>query len=215
MPDYHDIFWKLLFKRIDCAIEFFGFLLKEKSDFLELENLIFIQEIYYRKKKLLYDIFYEVPIRNSDEKLYFLLEHKSRRSSDFQIQMMKYKQVIHKWQKKEFGKLSSIIPVLFYQGLEIWDPEGDLNEIKKLNNPILSGNKEEFLVFDLQKIEPIKEFVNPELRAGLLLLKIIRFPWEEFIQGWSKIKEILNSMEDTKRIVVRQAHQPNLIVYRA
>jgi hypothetical protein len=109
-------------------------------------------------------------------KLYFLLEHKSRRSSDFQIQMMKYKQVIHKWQKKEFGKLSSIIPVLFYQGLEIWDIEGDLNEIKKLNNPILSGTKEEFLNFELQKIEPIKDFVNPELSVGLLLLKIIRFP---------------------------------------
>ena len=215
MPNYHVIFWKLLFQRIDCAIEFFRFLLKEKSDFLELENLIFIQEINYRKKKLLYDILFEVPIRNSDEKLYFLLEHKSRRASDFQIQMMKYKHVIHKWQKKEFGKLSSIIPILFYQGLDNWDPEGDLNEIKKLNNPILSGNKEEFLIFDLQKIEPIKDFVNLELRAGLLLLKIIRFPWEEFIEGWSKIKEILNSMEDTKRIVVRQAHQPNLIVYRA
>ena len=221
MPDYHDIFWKLLFKRIDCAIEFFRFLLKEKSELLELENLVIIQEIYYRKKKLLYDILYEVPIRNSDEKLYFLLEHKSRRSSDFQIQMMKYKQVIHKWQKKEFDKLFSIIPVLFYQGLEIWDPEGDLNEIKKLNNPILSGNKEELLIFDLQKIEPIRDFVNPELRAGLLLLKIIRFPWEKFIEGWNKIKEILNSIEATKRIVVRQAwlvsqvepHQPSLIVY--
>jgi hypothetical protein len=78
--------------------------------------------------------------------------------------------------------------------------EGDLNEIKKLNNPILSGNKEEFLNFDLQKIETIKDFVNPELRAGLLLLKIIRYQWAEFIAGWSKIKEILNSREDTKKI---------------
>ena len=50
MPDYLDIFWKLLFERMDCAIEFFRFLLKEKADLLELENLIFIQEIYYRKK---------------------------------------------------------------------------------------------------------------------------------------------------------------------
>ena len=128
MPDYHDIFWKLLFQRIDCAIEFFRFLLKEKSKLLELENLGIIQEIIYRKKKLLYDILYEIPIRNSNEKLYFLLEHKSRSSSDFQIQMMKYKQVIHKWQKKEFGRMYSIIPVLFYQGLEIWDPEKELEE---------------------------------------------------------------------------------------
>ena len=81
--------------------------------------------------------------------------------------MMKYKQVIHKWQKKVFGKLSSIIPVLFYQGLDTWDIESEFEEIRKLSNPILSGTKEEFLIFDLQKIEPIKDFVNPELRAGL------------------------------------------------
>ena len=203
MPDYHDVFWKLLFQRIDCAIEFFRFILNEKSELLELENLVLIQEIDYRKKILLYDILYEVPIRSSNEKLYFLLEHKSRRANDFTIQMMKYKLIIHKWQKKEFGRMSSIMPILFYQGLERWNPEDDLNEMKKLNNPILSENKEEFLIFDLQKIDPVRDFVSPELRAELLLLKIIRFPWEEFIEGWRKIREILNSMEEAKRIVVR------------
>ncbi len=214
MPDYHDIFWKLLFLRIDCAIDFFRFLLKEKSELLELKDIGTIQDIYYRKKKLLYDILYEVPIRNSNEKLYFLLEHKSRRASDFHIQMMKYKQVIHKWQKREFGKMSSIIPVLFYQGLDNWNPLDELNEITNLTNPILTGNREEFLVFDLRKIDPVRDFESLELRAGLLLLKIIRDPWEEFIEGWGKIKEILNSMEESKKVVVRQAHQPGLIVYR-
>ena len=106
MPDYHDVFWKLLFQRIDCAIEFFRFLLKEKSKLLELVNINIVQEIYYRKKKLLYDILYEIPLQNSNEKLYFLLEHKSRRANDFQIQMMKYKQIIHKWQKKELESCS-------------------------------------------------------------------------------------------------------------
>ncbi len=72
--------------------------------------------------------------------------------------------------------------------------------MKKLYNPILSQNKEEFLIFDLQKIDPVRDFVSPELRAGLLLLKIIRFPWEEFIEGWRKIREILNFMEEAKRI---------------
>jgi predicted transposase/invertase (TIGR01784 family) len=200
MPDYHDIFWKLLFQRIDCAIEFFRFLLKEKSKLLELENIIIVQDIYYRKKKLLYDILYEVPIRNSNEKLYFLLEHKSRRANDFQIQMMKYKQIIHKWQKKEFGKMYSIIPILFYQGLDKWDFESELEEVKNLTNPILSGTKEEFLLFDLRKIDPLIDFVNPELKAGILLLKIIRDNWEEFVNGWQKIREILNSMEESKKI---------------
>ena len=166
MPDYHDIFWKLLFQRIDCAIEFFQFLLKEKSKLLELENLGIIQEIIYRKKKLLYDILYEIPIRNSNEKLYFLLEHKSRSSSDFQIQMMKYKQVIHNWQKKEFGKLSSIIPVLSYQGLDNWDIESKLEEIKKLSNPILSGTKEQRKSIPVQKFGSTTLFENDSDHSG-------------------------------------------------
>ncbi len=110
--------------------------------------------------------------------------------------------------------MSSIIPVLFYQGLDNWDPESELDEIRRLSNPILSRNREEFLVFDLRKIDPVRNFESLELRAGILLLKIIRVPWDEFIEGWGKIKEILNSMEEAKRIVVRQAHQPGLIVYR-
>ena len=98
MPDYHDVFWRLLFGRVDCAIEFFQFLLKDKSELLELENIVFIQEIIYRKKKLLYDILIEIPIRNSSEKLFFLLEHKSRRANDFILQIVKYKYILQKWQ---------------------------------------------------------------------------------------------------------------------
>jgi len=200
MPDYHDVFWKLLFERIDCAIEFFRFLLKEKAEFLELEKLVFNQEIFYIKKKLLYDILYEIPIRNTNEKLYFLLEHKSRRANDFEIQIMKYKSAIHKWQKKKFGKLSYIISILFYQGLDNWDPESELEEVRNLKNPISKGAKEEILIFDMRKIDPLRDFENPELKAGLLLLKIIRDSWEDFIVGWNKIREILNSMEESKRI---------------
>jgi hypothetical protein len=125
---------------------------------------------------------------------------KSRKANDFDIQILKYKKIIHKWQKKEFGKLTSIIPILFYQGLDNWDPEREIEEERKLSNPILSENRQEILIFDLGKKEPLDVFKSPEMRAGMLLLKIIRDPWEEFINGWSKIREILNSMEDSKRI---------------
>jgi hypothetical protein len=114
--------------------------------------------------------------------------------------MMKYKQIIHKWQKKEFGKMYSIIPILFYQGLDNWDFESELEEVRNLTNPILTGTKEEFLLFDLRKIDPLIDFVNPELKAGILLLKIIRDPWEKFVNGWRKIRELLNSMEESKKI---------------
>ena len=71
MPDYHDVFWRLLFGRTDCVIEFFRFLLKEKSEFLDLENLLSNQKIIYRKKILLYDIsFIKSKRRNSE--VYYL-----------------------------------------------------------------------------------------------------------------------------------------------
>jgi len=46
MPDYHDIIWKLILLRINCAVEFFMFLLKEKAELLDLENIVSIQEIF-------------------------------------------------------------------------------------------------------------------------------------------------------------------------
>ena len=154
-----------------------------------------------------------------------MLSPKSRRANDFEIQIMKYKSAIHKWQKKEFGRMSYIISILFYQGLDTWDPEGELEEVKSLKNPLSNGVKEEILIFDLRRIDPLGDFENPEMKAGFLLLKIIRDRWEDFIIGWNKIREILNSMEESKRVdleedmldyifrsVVRQAHQPSLIV---
>ena len=113
---------------------------------------------------------------------------------------MKYKHIIHRWQRIEFGKLSPIIPILFYQGLETWDPESELEEVRKLKNPFVSDNKKEILIFDLRKIDPLRDLMNPELKAGMFLLKIIRDPWDDFIIGWNRIKKILNSLEESKRV---------------
>jgi len=129
-----------------------------------------------------------------------VLSPKSRRANDFEIQIMKYKSAIHKWQKKEFGRMSYIISILFYQGLDTWDPEGELEEVKSLKNPLSNGVKEEILIFDLRRIDPLGDFENPEMKAGFLLLKIIRDRWEDFIIGWNKIREILNSMEESKMV---------------
>ena len=96
--------------------------------------------------------------------------------------------------------MSYIISILFYQGLDNWDTEQEFEEIRKLKNPISNGAKEEILIFDLRKIDPLRDFDNPELKAGILLLKIIRDPWDKFIEGWNKIREVLNSMEESKKI---------------
>ena len=76
----------------------------------------------------------------------------------------------------------------------------DFEEERKLSNPILSQNRTDILIFDLRKIDPLIAFESSEMKEGMLLLKIIRDPWEEFIEGWRIIREILNPMEETKRI---------------
>jgi hypothetical protein len=60
-----------------------------------------------------------------------------------------------------------------------------LEEVRKLSNPIQTEARREILIFDLRKVDSIRDFVNPELRAAILLLKIIRYPREKFIEGWN------------------------------
>ncbi len=93
-----------------------------------------------------------------------------------------------------------IVPIYFYQGLDNWDPESELEEERNLKNPILSKDRQEILIFDLGNLDPQSTFKSPDMKAGLLLLKIIRDPWNEFIEGWNQIWEILNSMEESKRV---------------
>ena len=73
MPDYHDVFWRLLFQRMNCAIEFFRFLLGEKVKILELEKLLIVKDIYYRKKKYCTTYYLKFPLGTQQIKCTFLL----------------------------------------------------------------------------------------------------------------------------------------------
>ena len=66
---------------------------------------------------------------------------------------------------------------------------------------------------NLQSIDPLVVFRQTELRVGLKLLQIIGKPFEEFRIEYKEILELISELEETKRIVVRQAHQPDLILY--
>ena len=51
--------------------------------------------------------------------------------------------------------------------------------------------KLDILDFHLQNIDPRFVFQSPESQAGLLLLKQIRKPRDEFVEVWKGILEIL------------------------
>ena len=93
-----------------------------------------------------------------------------------------------------------MVPILFSQGLDGWNPDVTMDELKNPPNDFLGLDIPQVIIFDLQKIDPLLEFRNLELRAGLSLLKNIRKPWEEFLEDWRKIQEILSELEETKKV---------------
>ena len=201
MPEFHDVFWRSLFANLDHLLNFFTFLFGEKVKILSFEQAVVRREIYISKKrKILFDLFIEVPLKNSNEKIYFLLEHKSRKDSYFLNQINKYRYAIHRWQKMEFKRTYPVVPILFSQGLDRWNPDITMDELKNPQNDFLGFDIPQVVVFDLQKMDPLLEFHNLELRAGLSLLKNIWKPWDDFLEDWSKIQEILPELEETKKV---------------
>ncbi len=228
MPEFHDVFWRSLFSNLNHLLDFFTFLFGEKVKLLNFEQAVVRREIYISKKrKILFDLFIEVPLRNSTERVYFLLEHKSRKDSYFLNQINKYRYAIYRWQLREFKRIYPVVPILFSQGLDRWDPDITMDELKNPQNEFLGLDIPQVIIFNLQKIDPLLEFHKLEMQAGLSLLKNIRKPWDEFLEDWRKIQEILSGLEETKKVdlieniqdyifksrkVVRQAHQPNWIL---
>jgi predicted transposase/invertase (TIGR01784 family) len=201
MPEFHDVFWRSLFSNLDHLLDFFRFLFGEKVKLLNFEQAIVRREIYISKKrKILFDLFIEVPLKNSTDKIYFLLEHKSRKDPYFLNQINKYRYAIHRWQKMEFKRTYPVVPILFSQGLDRWDPDFTMDELGNPQNEFLGLDIPQVVIFDLQEIDPLLEFRNLEFRAGLSLLKNIRKPWEDFLEDWGKIQDNLLELEETKKV---------------
>jgi predicted transposase/invertase (TIGR01784 family) len=128
------------------------------------------------------------------------LEHKSRKDSYFLNQINKYRYAIHKWQMREFKRTYPVVPILFSQGVDGWDPDETIYQLRNPSNDFLGFDIPQVVVFDLQKMDPLFEFHNLELRAGLSLLRNIRKPWKEFIVDWRKIQEVFSELEEIKKI---------------
>ncbi len=208
MPEFHDLFWKSLFKNIENIIEFFRFFFGEKVNLLDFEGAILRSEIYLTKKrKVILDLLLEIPMKNSSEKIFFLIEHKSVKDEEFLNQIHKYKLTILKWQKKEFGRTFPIVSILFSQGLDGWNPEERIAELVIPESEFSPSYKSDLSVFHLQEFDPIQNFQSLELQAGFLLLKQIRKPWDEFVEVWRQILGILGQMEESKRLDLEERMQ--------
>lgn len=101
---------------------------------------------------------------------------------------------------REFKRTYPVVPILFSQGVDGWDPVVTFEELQNPQNEFLGFDIPQVFIFDLQKMDPLLEFHNLELRAGLSLLKNIRKPWKEFKVDWRTILEVLSELEEIKKI---------------
>ena len=200
MPEFHDQFWRKILQRVLCAIDFFEVLLKEKADRLDLPKMKPFREIHIGKRKHIFDLLFEIPLKETSKSIFFLLEHKSRKDKNYILQLLKNKMILEDYYRREHGSIPPVVPIFFYQGLDTkWNPEKDLKERFLQTNPILEM-KPFLLVMNLQTIDPLDVFNQLELRAGMELLKIIGKPFEEFQSQYKKILDLISGLDDSKRI---------------
>ncbi len=200
MPEFHDQFWRKILQRVLCAIDFFEVLLKEKADLLDLPKMKPFREVHIGKKKHIFDLLFEIPLKDSSKNIFFLLEHKSRKDKNYSLQLLKNKMILEDWYRREHGYIPIVVPILFYQGLDDkWNPEKDLEDKFLQSNPILEM-KPFLLIMNLQTIDPMDIFKLVELKAGMELLRIIGKPFEEFKSLYKKILDLLSELDDSKRI---------------
>ena len=124
------------------------------------------------------DALFRVRLRSGHEaRLYVLLEHKSRVAADTPLQLLRY--MVNIW-RREFedggsgNRLPAIVPLVFYHGRGRWTAARSVPEMIDAPEALEPFVREfAYVVHDLGKIAPRRLSVSPEVRAGLLALKVV------------------------------------------
>ena len=124
------------------------------------------------------DALFRVRLRSGHEaRLYVLLEHKSRVAADTPLQLLRY--MVNIWRREIEGggsgnRLPAIIPLVFYHGRGRWTAARSVPEMIDAPEALEPFVREfAYVVHDLGKIAPRRLSVSPEVRAGLLALKVV------------------------------------------
>ncbi len=124
------------------------------------------------------DALFRVRLRSGhDARLYVLLEHKSRVDADTPLQLLKY--MVNIWRREvENGaagdRLPAIIPLVFYHGRGRWTAAPSVPGMIDAPGELEPFVREfAYVLHDLGEIAPRRLSVSPEVRAGLLALKVV------------------------------------------
>ena len=126
------------------------------------------------------DALFRVRLRTGhDARIYVLLEHKSGVDAATPLQILKY--MVNIWQHEiESGtardRLPPIIPLVFFHGGGRWTAARSVVEMIDAPEELAPLLRDfAYVLHDLGEIEPLRLSETPELRAGLLALRVVHF----------------------------------------
>ena len=124
------------------------------------------------------DALFRVRLRTGHQaRIYVLLEHKSSVDAGTPLQILKY--MINIWLREMEGdtatdRLPPIIPLVFYHGQGRWTAARSVTEMIEAPAEFAPFLREfAYVLHDLGEIAPLRLSRTPEVRAGLLALKVI------------------------------------------
>ncbi len=124
------------------------------------------------------DALFRVRLTTGHEaRIYVLLEHKSHMDAATPLQILKY--LVNIWQREIAGgtardRLPAIIPLVLYHGTSRWTAARsvmDMIDAPEEIAPLLRDFA--YVLHDLGEIEPLRLSRMPEVRAGLLALRVV------------------------------------------
>ena len=124
------------------------------------------------------DALFRVRLRTGqDARIYVLLEHKSFVDATTPLQILKY--LVNIWMRELEGgtakdRLPGIIPLVLYHGPGRWSVPRSVSEMIDAPEELRPFLREfAYVLHDLGEIEPLRLAEAPEVRAGLLALRVV------------------------------------------
>ena len=124
------------------------------------------------------DALFRVRLRTGhDARIYVLLEHKSFVDATVPLQILKY--MVNIWQREiesdtARDRLPPIIPLVFFHGGGRWTAARSVVEMIDAPEELAPLLRDfAYLLHDLGEIEPLRLSRMPEVRAGLLALRVV------------------------------------------
>ena len=213
----HDRLIRSLFQEAEQAASFFRATLPATVvDLLDLDQLnllpgTFISEELRESRS---DLLIEVPLRSGERaNIYVLFEHKSYVDPGVFVQFLGYLAEIHKRQFADTGRLSVVIPFVFYHGDRTWNPGrsfGDGFDLSARERRVFSEYIADFQIarFELNDANLDALIRDAALRAVLGVMQNIREP--DFLE---RLVPLLRGLAESRDPSKKLALLRTLLIY--